>query len=111
MFIMSLFANAQEKLSAWRRRHQAYTGLMALDDRSLADIGIHRSQIPGLVFGGQEKARDFDAEAQGGGGQPPPPPAAATGPRGSPPRAAPPIAPDRAPSAPMAGRGYWRTPD
>jgi hypothetical protein len=25
--------------------------LMALDDRSLADIGIHRSQIPGIVEG------------------------------------------------------------
>ncbi|HYM74146.1 MAG TPA: DUF1127 domain-containing protein [Stellaceae bacterium] len=51
MFIINLFANAQHKLSAWRRRHQAYTELMGLDDRSLADIGIHRSEIPGLVYG------------------------------------------------------------
>jgi uncharacterized protein YjiS (DUF1127 family) len=65
MFIMSLFANAQEKLSAWRRRHQAYAELMALDDRSLLDIGIHRSQIPGLVFGGQQKSREFEPESQG----------------------------------------------
>ncbi len=65
MFIMSLFANAQHKLAAWRRRHQAYVELMGLDDRSLADIGIHRSQIPGLIFGGEEKSRDFEPKPEG----------------------------------------------
>ena len=65
MFIMSLFANAQHKLSEWRRRHQAYTELSGLDDRSLADIGIHRSEIPGLVFAGKEKSRDFEPKSEG----------------------------------------------
>src|SRR5436190_222508 len=32
-----------------RRRRRAYDELTALDDRSLADIGIHRSQIPAMV--------------------------------------------------------------
>jgi len=30
---------------------------MSLDDRSLADIGIHRSQIPAIVEGNYEAAR------------------------------------------------------
>ena len=30
----------------WRRRQQAYAELAQLDDRSLADIGITRSEIP-----------------------------------------------------------------
>ena len=65
MFIINLFANAQHKLADWRKRHQAYTELCGLDDRSLADIGIHRSEIPGLVFGGQQKSRDFEPQPQG----------------------------------------------
>lgn len=32
----------------WRRREAAYEELNALDDRSLADIGITRSDIPRL---------------------------------------------------------------
>jgi uncharacterized protein YjiS (DUF1127 family) len=51
MFIVNLFATAQRALSSLRRRHQAYTELMGLDDRSLADIGIHRSAIAGLIYG------------------------------------------------------------
>jgi uncharacterized protein YjiS (DUF1127 family) len=33
-------------LAGWRRRQRAYAELYALDDRSLADIGITRSEIP-----------------------------------------------------------------
>jgi uncharacterized protein YjiS (DUF1127 family) len=65
MFIMSLLANAQHALSEWRARHKAYAELTALDDRSLADIGIHRSEIPGLVFAGQEKSGDFEPKSEG----------------------------------------------
>ena len=32
-----------------RQRRRAMDELMALDDRSLADIGIHRSQIPAVI--------------------------------------------------------------
>jgi uncharacterized protein YjiS (DUF1127 family) len=62
MFIVSLFAAAREALAEWRRKQQAYGELMALDDRSLADIGIRRSEIPAIVEGFHEvsptKARD-----------------------------------------------------
>ena len=35
-----------EQYGEWRRRQQALAELSALDDRSLADIGISRSDIP-----------------------------------------------------------------
>ena len=62
MFIANLIASAGHALADWRQKHQAYNELMALDDRSLADIGIHRSQIPALVEGNEaaEKTGDRD---------------------------------------------------
>ena len=51
MSIINLFISAARAFSAWRQRQQTYAELMALDDHSLADIGLHRSQIAGL-FGG-----------------------------------------------------------
>jgi uncharacterized protein YjiS (DUF1127 family) len=51
MFFVSLLAAARNAFAEWRRRQQAYAELMALDDRSLADIGIHRSEIPAIVEG------------------------------------------------------------
>lgn len=34
------------RYAEWRQRQQAYAELAQLDDRSLADIGISRSEIP-----------------------------------------------------------------
>ena len=51
MFILNLLISAGRAVAAWRRRERAYAELMALDDRSLADIGIRRSQIRALVEG------------------------------------------------------------
>ncbi|HZT50970.1 MAG TPA: DUF1127 domain-containing protein [Stellaceae bacterium] len=45
-----------DKLAAYRRQQRALEELYALDDRSLADIGITRSEIPYLVS--QRKASD-----------------------------------------------------
>ncbi|MBV8777398.1 MAG: DUF1127 domain-containing protein [Alphaproteobacteria bacterium] len=56
MFIVNLFAAAGQALSDWRHKQQAYAELMALDDRSLADIGIQRSEIPAIVEGADERS-------------------------------------------------------
>jgi uncharacterized protein YjiS (DUF1127 family) len=56
MSLINLFCAGRAALADWRQRRQAYNDLMALDDRALADIGIHRSQIHGLV----EAALDAD---------------------------------------------------
>jgi uncharacterized protein YjiS (DUF1127 family) len=51
MFIVNLLAAAKNAVAEWRHRQQAYAELSALDDRSLADIGIRRSEIPAVVEG------------------------------------------------------------
>ena len=51
MFIVNLIMSLWEAFADWRRRERAYAELMALDDHSLADIGLHRSEIASLVEG------------------------------------------------------------
>ena len=51
MSLINLLLEARNALSRRRQRLRATEELMALDDRSLADIGIHRSQIQGVVEG------------------------------------------------------------
>ena len=51
MSVVNLLISAGRHFSEWRYRQQAYAELMALDDHSLADIGLQRSQIAGLVEG------------------------------------------------------------
>lgn len=66
MSLITLIASAGSAFSQWRRRGKAYAELMSLDDRSLADIGIHRSQISALVdgFGPDGDAAQEPATAQ-----------------------------------------------
>lgn len=49
MSLISVFLAARAALQNRRRRQRAHADLAALDDRSLADIGLHRSEIPALV--------------------------------------------------------------
>jgi uncharacterized protein YjiS (DUF1127 family) len=58
MFIVNLLTAAGHALSEWRHRQQAYVELMSLDDRSLADIGIRRSEIPAIVEGYHEASEN-----------------------------------------------------
>lgn len=51
MSVINLLISAGRDFCERRRREQAYSELMALDDHSLADIGLHRSQIGALVEG------------------------------------------------------------
>jgi uncharacterized protein YjiS (DUF1127 family) len=60
MSILNLFLSAGRAVAEWRRRERTYRELMALDDRSLADIGIHRTQIRALIEGG---GRDAEADS------------------------------------------------
>ena len=60
MFVINLLVATRRAFSEWRRRERAYAELTALDDHSLADIGIRRSQIRGLVEG--DGVRGFGAE-------------------------------------------------
>ena len=46
--LISGLHNAKSAYANWRRRQAAYEELSSLDDRSLADIGITRSDIPYL---------------------------------------------------------------
>ena len=57
MSLINLFAAARTAIANWRRRQRALDELMALDDRSLADIGLHRSQIPNLVMSFEQAAQ------------------------------------------------------
>ena len=57
MSLINLFVAARNALAQRRQRQRAYHELMALDDRALADIGIHRTQIPAIVEGVSPAAR------------------------------------------------------
>jgi uncharacterized protein YjiS (DUF1127 family) len=46
--VLSGLQHVKAAYAEWRRRQVAYDELNALDDRSLADIGITRSDIPYL---------------------------------------------------------------
>jgi uncharacterized protein YjiS (DUF1127 family) len=45
-FLSDLFHDLGASVADWRHRRQAYAELAALDDRSLADIGLTRAEIP-----------------------------------------------------------------
>ncbi len=51
MSVLNLITSAWEAFADWRRRERAYDELMALDDHSLADIGIRRSEIRAICEG------------------------------------------------------------
>lgn len=55
MSLINLFLGARNTWQGWRKRQRAYGELMALDDHALADIGIHRAEIPAIVEGFHEK--------------------------------------------------------
>ena len=54
MSLISVFFAAKEALARRRQQRWAYAEMASLDDRSLADIGLHRSQLPAVVEGYHE---------------------------------------------------------
>ncbi len=57
MSLINLFVAARSAIARRRHRQRAYGELMALDDRSLADIGIRREEIRAIVEGYHEEPR------------------------------------------------------
>lgn len=62
---MNIFGKMLHQLAAsvaeWRQRQQAYAELASLDDRSLADIGITRSEIPYVLSHAAEQRDEIGA--------------------------------------------------
>jgi uncharacterized protein YjiS (DUF1127 family) len=56
MSLINLFVAARSAIARWQQRQRAYGDLMALDDRSLSDIGIRRSEIAAIVDGSHDAA-------------------------------------------------------
>jgi uncharacterized protein YjiS (DUF1127 family) len=56
--LSSFFKGLTRHYADWRKRRQAYDELYALDERSLADIGITRSDIPYILSHAPERDTD-----------------------------------------------------
>jgi uncharacterized protein YjiS (DUF1127 family) len=48
--LSSFFSGLGERFTAWRERERAFAELSALDDRTLADLGLRRADIPFVVY-------------------------------------------------------------
>ena len=64
MSLINLFVAARDSIANWRQRQRAFGELMALDDRSLADIGIRREEIRAVVEGYYDEPRHTPAPAR-----------------------------------------------
>lgn len=59
----SIFGALARRFIAWRERERAFAELSALDDHTLADLGLIRSDIPFVVFGKRPDENWSDAAA------------------------------------------------
>ena len=62
MSLINLVVVAINASISWRHTRRAYDELVALDDRSLADIGLGRTDIPAIFH---ERARRESVDAKG----------------------------------------------
>jgi uncharacterized protein YjiS (DUF1127 family) len=61
--MLTIIGNLIHGLADWRQRQRAYAELATLDDRSLADIGITRSEIPYVLSHPAERHSDIGVPA------------------------------------------------
>lgn len=66
MSIVNLMVAARNSIGDWRRHRRAYAELSMLDDRSLADIGLRRSDIPAVIEGFYEATHRAQPDAHDG---------------------------------------------
>jgi uncharacterized protein YjiS (DUF1127 family) len=59
----NLIHDLRAGLSDWRQRNRAYAELAGLDDRSLADMGITRSEIPYVLSQAPARRDELKAPA------------------------------------------------
>lgn len=50
MSVTSFLGGIAGRFNAWRERERAFAELSALDDRTLADLGLRRGDIPFVVY-------------------------------------------------------------
>lgn len=48
--LTNLIGSLAGRFNAWRERERAFAELSALDDRTLADLGLRRGDIPYVVY-------------------------------------------------------------
>jgi uncharacterized protein YjiS (DUF1127 family) len=49
--LATVFTTLAQRFIAWRQRERAFAELSALDDHTLADLGLRRADIPMVVYG------------------------------------------------------------
>ena len=48
--LFGFLSGLRDRFTAWRERERAFAELSALDDRTLADLGLRRADIPFVVY-------------------------------------------------------------
>ena len=56
-----IFGALAQRFVAWRERERAFAELSALDDHTLADLGLRRSDIPMVVYSKWQENHQPDA--------------------------------------------------
>ena len=58
-----IFGTIGQRFTAWRERERAFAELSALDDHTLADLGLRRSDIPMVVYSKWQEAHQPEVAA------------------------------------------------
>ena len=59
----NLFKTLSQRLQSWLERERAYAELSSLDDHTLADLGLRRSDIPFVLFSKEHRVGEGNEPA------------------------------------------------